>query len=125
MLIGCSNEQFRVTNSIVFLLFRYQSCHHFGRPKVAQYSVCTYPLVRNKIGSQFFAICCICSCCSLYVVQNQGNPGLKECALKVQYTVYLACLAYCLSSCFQTAAPFFRPRRWISNPLVQELLQTP
>ena len=34
----------------------------------------------------------------LFIVQNKGNSGLKECALKVQYTVCLTCpVGYCLS----------------------------
>ena len=28
--------------------------------------ICTKPLLKNKIGSQFFALSCICSCCSLF-----------------------------------------------------------
>ena len=93
MLIGRSKERLRVTNSIAFLRFRYQICYHFGRPKVAQYISLSSTAKQN-----WFAILCY----SLYLfllllVQNQGNSGLKECTLKLQYTVYLACLTYCLS----------------------------
>ena len=81
-----------------------------------------------------------------FIVQNHEKSGSKECALNVQYTVCLACLAYCLSSLPQDPS-LSHPCRCIWNLVVvnfislskkksirrltfeiqelQELLQTP
>ena len=79
-----------VTDSIVFLLFRYQSCYHFGWPKVTQYVHILYWETKLVLNSLLIAVF------GLVVRCTKSSPR-----------------------------SLILPRRWIWNPLKQELLKTP
>ena len=56
-------EKVRVTN---FFFVTRAAISFLADQKPRNLLICTKPLLKNKIGLQFFAISCICSSCSLF-----------------------------------------------------------